>query len=113
MIFKLVNGFTSEKHWNFIVHRTVKDISDLIFSLNNFNKYYNKTFNLNEFYNQLYENLKINLSLFSITNHFLRCVKSCHKVSHFPCYCALCSRIEDFYFNFLNSFEGIKISKNN
>ena len=97
----------------FIIHRTVGDICNSIFSLNNFNRYYNKTFNLNEFYNQLHQNLKINMSLFSITNHFLRCVKSCDKVSDFPSYCALCFRIENFYLNFLNFFEDIKISKNN
>ena len=54
----------------FIIHRTVGDICNSIFSLNNFNRYYNKTFNLNEFYNQLYQNLKINMSLFQLQTIF-------------------------------------------
>lgn len=61
----------------------------------------------------LQEKFKIELSLFSVCMHFLRCIRSCDSVPNSPSHCKLCSRVEDFNFNCVSSFQKIQKRSDN
>ena len=109
VIFRLSNGFTSEKQWNFILQKTTTHTCNSVFSLEGFSNHYRNTFDKEHIYNDFYQAFKINLLLFSSLNHFLNCRRSCGMDTFF--HCDLCSRIETLKSNYLNLFEAIKISK--
>ena len=50
------------------------------------------------------------LSLFSVSLHFLRCVRSCEKVWGLPPYCKLCSRVRDFDFVSKDTYRDLVIT---
>ena len=113
-VFDLTTGFTSEKHWNFILSKIALDICNSIMTLSSFYiHWFSVNFNFHEIYCRLQLTLKSNLSLFSVLLHFLRCVSSCDRVQKYPSYCSLCSRIENYWQTFESFYEGIKIEKNN
>ena len=56
------------------------------------------------------EKFKINLSLFSVCMHFLRCIRSCERVPNSPSYCKVCSRVQEFHFNCRSSFRNIQVT---
>ena len=58
----------------------------------------------------LVEKFKINLSLFSVFIHFLRCIRSCERVPNSPTYCKVCSRVVDFHSNSRTYFQNIHVT---
>ena len=66
--------------------------------------FFNYYFDYEEKVCALLEKFKINLFLFSVFEHFLRCIRSCERVPNSPTYCKVCSRVVDFHFNSRNSF---------
>ena len=58
----------------------------------------------------LVKKFKINLSLFSVFMHFLRCIRSCERVHTAPTYCKVCSRVVDFHFNSRTHFRNIHVT---
>ena len=58
----------------------------------------------------LVDKFKINLSLFSVFMHFLRCIRSCERVHTTPTYCKVCSRVVDFHFNSGTHFRNIHVT---
>ena len=58
----------------------------------------------------LVQKFKINLSLFSVFMHFLRCIRSCERVPNSPTYCEVCSRVVDFHFNSRTYFRNIPVT---
>ena len=61
--------------------------------------FFNYHFNYEERLLGLVEKFKIHLSLFSVFMHFVRCIRSCEKVSTARTYCKVCSRVADFHLN--------------
>ena len=49
------------------------------------------------------------LPLFSVSLHFLRCIKSCENMLNIPVYCKLCSRVPDHTFVPCNCYGNLLI----
>ena len=72
--------------------------------------FFNYYFDYEEKVCALLEKFKINLSLFSVFMHFLKCIRSCERVPNSPTCCKVCSRVVDFHFNSRNSFRNINVT---
>ena len=110
-IFHLSTGFTSEKHWFSIIQKAAYDICEVVMNEKFFDPvFFNYHFDYEDRLLDLVENFKINLSLFSVFMHFLRCIRSCERVHTTPSYCKVCSRVVDFHFNSGTHFRNIHVT---
>ena len=99
-VFDFSTGFTSEKHWFSIIQKAAYDICEVVMNEKFFDPvFFNYHFNYEERLLGLVEKFKIHLSLFSVFMHFVRCIRSCEKVSTARTYCKVCSRVADFHLN--------------
>ena len=110
-IHHLSTGFTSEKHWYYIIQKAAHDLMEVVSN----EKYcdaifFNYYFDYHNNFPALLKEFKEHLSLFSVIMHMLKCIRSCEKVPGFPTYCKLCSRVQDFTFNCRSSFRNIQVT---
>ena len=98
-IYYLSTGFTSEKHWYSILKKSTHDLIEVFFNEKFFDPvFFSYHFDYDENCSALLREFTRHLSLFSVSMHFLRCIRSYDKVIGSPSYCKLCSRVRDFDF---------------
>ena len=89
-----------------IIKRSFFALIDDIFNQSFFDEaFFNYHFDFEENLFQL-KNQYRKLSLFSVCLHFLSCVRSCDKKSH---YCKICSRVCDYHFVETNAYDNLMV----
>ena len=72
--------------------------------------FFNYHFDFDENFFGLLKEFRHFLSLFSVSLHFLTCIKSCGNKWNIPAYCKLCSRVSDQTFVPCNCYANLLIS---
>ena len=99
-------GFCSLEQWFLIIKRSCFALIDDIFNQSFFDEvFFNYHFDFKENFFQLKKKYR-NLLLFFICLHFLSCVRSCDKRSH---YCKICSRFRDYHFVETNAYGNLMV----
>ena len=99
-------GFCSLEQWFLIIKRSCFALIDDIFNQSFFDEvFFNYHFDFEENFFQLKKKYR-NLLLFFICLHFLSCVRSCDKRSH---YCKICSRFRDYHFVETNAYGNLMV----
>ena len=109
-IYYLSDGFTSDEHWFSILKKSANNLNEIIFNAKYFDStFFDWYFDYEENFSGLLKQFR-HLSLFSVSLHFLRCVRSCEKVFGLPPHCKLCSRVRDFDFVSRDTYEDLMIT---
>ena len=103
-IYDISTGFCSVDYWTRVIK---ENVFNLIY------KIYEELWDTYPFDFEQYETLLIkklrNMSLFSVSLHFLRCRRSCENK---PAYCRFCSRVRENDYYEYNAFWSIKETNN-
>ena len=108
ILFQLATGFASQKRWKNLVITTINDLYNSLKLILIVERCHLKC-NIPKIMMNLRLNALRHLTLPSIFLHFIKCKRSCDRVSS---YCILCSRIEgDRWAPFESSFEDLDLKK--
>ena len=109
-IYNISTGFCSADQRHSLIQKfCFYLIEDLLCQQYFDEKCFNYQFDFDESFSGLLKEFR-HLSLFSVSLHFLRCIKFCENMWNIPVYCKLCSRVPDHTFVPCNCYGNLLIT---